>query len=90
MDYLMRYLILLSAAVGMTCLVDATTRGDETPSLRAEWKMPPRCTPFDSVRIKDLTEELHETGYRLVIAIHPEQQSGADGEYPFRDFHGQV
>jgi Tol biopolymer transport system component len=86
-DYLMRYLILLSSAVGMTCLVGATTRGDEKPALRAEWNMPPRCTPFDSLRIKDLTEELHETGYRLVIAIHPEQQSGSDGEYPFRDLY---
>ena len=45
-------------------------------SLRARWDLPPRCTPFDPPRIADLKEELRQTGYRLVIAIHP--AAGAD------------
>ena len=40
-------------------------------SLRALWRMPPRCTPLAPPRIKDLKEELRRTGYRLVMAIHP-------------------
>jgi Tol biopolymer transport system component len=39
------------------------------------------------VRIKDLREELRKTGYRLVIAIHPDEQTGSDGEYPPRDLY---
>ena len=87
MKDLMRSLLLLTSAVGITCLAGVTARGDEKPALRAEWITPPRCRPFDPVRIKDLTEELHETGYRLVIAIHPARRSGPDGVYPPRDLY---
>jgi len=45
--------------------------GEESSSIKAKWKMPPSCTPFDPPRISDLKEELRKTGYRLVIAIHP-------------------
>jgi len=38
------------------------------------------------VRIEDLKEELHQTGYRLVIAIHPERPPGAK-EDPARDLY---
>jgi len=54
------------------------------PSLRADWTMPPRCTPFAPARIEDLKEELRQTGYRLVIAIHPDK-GDADKGYPPRD-----
>jgi Tol biopolymer transport system component len=54
------------------------------PSLRADWAMPPHCTPFAPVRVQDLKEELRQTGYRLVIAIHPEKGDEKKG-YPPRD-----
>lgn len=56
-------------------------------SIRAGWEMPPRCTPFDPPRIQDLNEELRQTGYRLVIAIHPAQAPGAKGDPPPRDLY---
>ncbi|HPM80360.1 MAG TPA: hypothetical protein PLF81_06650 [Candidatus Anammoximicrobium sp.] len=55
-------------------------------AIRARWDMPPRCTPFDPPRIQDLKQELHETGYRLVIAIHPESPAGSE-KYPPRDLY---
>lgn len=61
--------------------------GEKNSSIKAEWEMPPRCTPFDPVRIKDLKEELRQTGYRLVIAIHPQQAEGSEGEPPARDLY---
>jgi len=54
------------------------------PSLRADWAMPPHCTPFAPVRVEDLKEELRQTGYRLVIGIHPEKGDEKQG-YPPRD-----
>ncbi len=53
-------------------------------SLRAQWEMPPHCTPFAPARVQDLKEELRQTGYRLVIAIHPDQRVGEKKEYPPR------
>ena len=47
--------------------------GDDKPSLRAQWEIPAQCDPFAPVRIQDLKEELRQTGYRLVIAIHPDR-----------------
>jgi Tol biopolymer transport system component len=61
--------------------------GDEKPSLRAQWEMPAKCDPFAPVRIQDLKEELRQTGYRLVIAIHPDRPADAKGEPPPRDLY---
>lgn len=55
--------------------------------IRAKWEMPPRCTPFAPARIKDLKEELRQTGYRLVIAIHPDRPPKGKGKYPPRDLY---
>jgi len=71
----MLILLLIATATGSWC-------GE---SIRATWTMPPRCTPFAEPRIKDLKEELRQTGYRLVIAIHPERKK--KGEYPPRDLY---
>ncbi len=60
--------------------------GEEQASIRARWEMPPKCDPFAAVRIKDLKEELRQTGYRLVIAIHPDRP-GSSEEYPPRDLY---
>ena len=57
----------------------------ESANLRARWEMPPRCDPFAAVRIPDLREELRQTGYRLVIAIHPAPTD--NGENPPRDLY---
>ena len=81
-DYL-RFLFLLLSATG----VAGVALGEENRSIRAEWKMPPHCDPFDPVRIKDLKEELRQTGYRLVIAIHPQQRDPSSGEYAPRDLY---
>jgi Tol biopolymer transport system component len=59
----------------------------ETLSLKATWDMPARCDPFAAPRIADLKEELRQTGYRLVIAIHPDQPPTAKGDYPPRDLY---
>jgi len=48
--------------------------------------MPPRCRPFDPPRIEDLKEELRQTDYRLVIAIHPAKLDSA-GDPPPRDLY---
>ena len=53
-------------AIGGTCWAQ------DAPSIRAKWEMPPSCTPFAPARVEDLKEELRQTGYRLVIAIHPD------------------
>jgi len=55
--------------------------------LRATWDMPPKCDPFGEPRIKDLKEELRQTGYRLCIAIHPDKPPDAKGAYPPRDLY---
>ena len=61
--------------------------GEEQPSLRAKWEMPARCDPFAPVRIQDLKEELRQTGYRLVIAIHPARATDGKGEPAPRDLY---
>ena len=75
-------LVLATLAAGAAC------RAEEKAPLRATWSMPPRCDPFAPPRVKDLKEELRQTGYRLVIAIHPE--AGSDFEkhqYPTSDLY---
>jgi len=62
-------------------------RADEATSIKASWEMPPRCDPLAPARIEDLKKELHETGYRLVIAIHPDRREGSNGRYPPRDLY---
>jgi Tol biopolymer transport system component len=59
----------------------------EKTSLRSTWEMPPRCTPFAAPRIKDLKEELRQTGYRLVIAIHQKSPAPKDAAPPPRDLY---
>src|ERR1039458_9979508 len=73
-------------ALGLAGLQSACL-GDEKPSLRAKWDLPAKCDPFAPVRIQDLKEELRQTGYRLVIAIHPERPADAKGEPPPRDLY---
>lgn len=68
-------------------LLPAVCQAGEQPSIRARWEMPPQCTPFAPPRIKDLKQELHETGYRLVIAIHRRQPADAKGQPPARDLY---
>ena len=59
----------------------------EKPSLRATWDLPAHCDPFAAPRLQDLREELRQTGYRLVIAMHPDKPPNAKGEYPPRDLY---
>jgi Tol biopolymer transport system component len=73
-------------ALGLVGLQSACL-GDEKPSLRAKWDLPAKCDPFAPVRIQDLKEELRQTGYRLVIAIHPDLPADAKGEPPPRDLY---
>ncbi len=80
MNHFARFLSVL-AVLPAVCLAAGE------PSLRATWNMPPKCDPLAPVRIRDLKEELRQTGYRLVIAIHPAQPPGAKGEPPPRDLY---
>jgi Tol biopolymer transport system component len=68
-------------------LVSSLARGEDAGSLRAKWEMPPKCDPFASPRVKDLKEELRQTGYRLVIAIHPAPPAGEKGKNSPRDLY---
>lgn len=68
-------------------LTPAVGWGEESPSVRATWEMPPRCEPFAPVRIQDLKEELRQSGYRLVIAIHPAEPAAVKGEPLPRDLY---
>lgn len=78
----------LRLLVASICLWSAAVAGGgEPPSLRARWEMPPRCTPLDPPRITDLKQELRQTGYRLVIAIHPAQAPGSKEDPPPRDLY---
>ena len=61
--------------------------GQEKPSLKVKWEMPAACDPFAPPKIKDLKEELRQTGYRLVIAIHPDKPPNEKGEYLTRDLY---
>ncbi|NQT12863.1 MAG: PD40 domain-containing protein [Planctomycetes bacterium] len=79
---------ILSKCVFLLALgVAAVAWGEEQASIRAKWEMPPKCDPFAPVRIEDLKEELRATGYRLVIALHPERPANSKGEYPARDLY---
>ena len=76
-----RQVLLVTCALAVAAL----SEGAAKPPLRARWETPARCTPFDPPRIKDLKEELRQTGYRLVIAIHPDRKR--KDEYPPRDLY---
>ena len=77
--------MLLSA--GAALLLAAAPAGAEgKASLRATWDMPPKCEPFAPPRIKDLKQELWETGYRLAICIHPDTKD-PNGKYQPRDLY---
>jgi len=78
-----RFTLLAVFLLGVAGICRAET---ESP-IAAQWEMPPRCDPFAPPRIADLKEELRQTGYRLVIAIHPERTGGSDKEYPPRDLY---
>ncbi len=47
--------------------------------------MRPKGSTFGEPRVKDLKEELRRTGYRLIIAIHPEKPDTSKGENKSRD-----
>jgi hypothetical protein len=72
--------------LAVVCLGSAAF-GEDKPDLRAKWDMPPKCDPFAAPAIKDLKEELRQTGYRLVIALHPDKPPTAKGEYLPRDLY---
>ena len=80
---MLRLILLLALTIGIATVSPAQEAG----SIRARWRMPAGCVPFDPVRIEDLKEELRQTGYRLVIAIHPENRNESSGEYPPRDLY---
>ena len=80
---MLRILLPAALAIGITTGASAQEAG----SIRAQWKMPARCVPFGPVRVEDLKEELRQTGYRLVIAIHPDKREKSSGEYPPRDLY---
>jgi len=67
--------------------IAAVSWGQEPGSIRAKWEMPPECDPFAPVRVQDLREELRQTGYRLVIAIHPARPGASKGDAPPRDLY---
>ncbi len=77
----------LARFLSVLTVLPAVCLAADKPSLRATWDMPPQCDPLAPVRIQDLKEELRQTGYRLVIAIHPAQPPGAKGEPPPRDLY---
>jgi Tol biopolymer transport system component len=78
------------AVVAALCVSTLCSGGEgpapAKPSLRAEWTMPAKCDPFAKPLIKDLREELKQTGYRLVIAMHVEKPA-IDGRYPPRHLY---
>jgi len=82
-DLNIRRSLTLLTALGLAALSHA----GEKPSLRAAWALPAQCDPFAAPRIQDLKDELRQTGYRLVIAIHPDKPPDSKGEYPPRDLY---
>lgn len=60
--------------------------GEQAP-LRATWDQPAHCEPFAAPRLQDLKEELRQTGYRLLIALHPDKPPSAKGDYLPRDLY---
>jgi Tol biopolymer transport system component len=79
-------MVLLVVAAGFVGLPPKCL-SQEKPALHAQWEMPAKCDPFGPVRMQDLKEELRRTGYRLVIAIHPDRAVGSKGEPPPRDLY---
>jgi hypothetical protein len=65
----------------------AIGQAGEPPAFRATWDLPAHCEPLAPPRLADLKEELRQSGYRLVIAMHPDQPPTAKGEYPPRDLY---
>ena len=65
----------------------ATCYGEEDQSIRVKWQTPAICDPFAKPRIQDLKEELRRTGYRLVIAIHPDHPDESKGQTLSRDLY---
>lgn len=78
-----RQFLVFLAVLGLA----GAAQAGEKPSLRAAWDLPARCDPFAAPRIEDLKEELRQTGYRLVIAMHPDKAPNSKGEYPPRDLY---
>lgn len=76
-------LLALLSVLSLAALAHAAT----SSSLRASWDLPAHCDPFAPPRIADLKEELRQTGYRLIIAIHPDLPPNTKGEYPPRDLY---
>jgi len=82
--------VLLASAVAALALALAARAGpkaDEKSPLRARWEMPVACDPFGEPRVKDLKDELRRTGYRLVVAMHPDRPPTKEGKYPPRDLY---
>ncbi|MCX5676020.1 MAG: hypothetical protein NTX87_13515 [Planctomycetota bacterium] len=85
--WIVLFLGLPAAVLVLALASQAEQKSAEKPSLWAMWPMPPACDPFGPPRIKDLKEELRQTGYRLVIALHPDQPPTKEGAYPPRDLY---
>jgi Tol biopolymer transport system component len=81
MNIYLKFSLLFILSIGMRCY------GEEKQSIRANWEMPPRCSPLALPRIQDLKEELRRTGYRLVIAIHPKNPDESKGQTISRDLY---
>jgi Tol biopolymer transport system component len=81
----MRLSYLLVSALALA--LASPSWAEDAPSLKAKWLMPAKCDPFAAPVVKDLKEELRQTGYRLVIAIHPDKPANAKGEYLPRDLY---
>jgi len=77
----------LSVVAAGFIALQPTCLGEDKPSIRARWEIPAKCEPFGPVRIQDLKEELRQTGYRLVIAIHPDRAASSKVETPPRDLY---
>jgi len=80
---MMRCSCLVLALAGLAATARGADAGNQ--SVRAAWDMPARCDPFAEPMIKDLREELRQSGYRLVIAIHPKEPDESKGESINRD-----
>ena len=81
MNVYLRITLLSMLSVGMIYCAG------EKQSIRAEWEMPPHCTPLSQPKIRDLKEDLRGTGYRLVIAMHPKNPDESKGQTLSRDLY---
>jgi len=75
-------MVLVAGIASAVCLAGEGPGG----SLRATWHMPPNCAPFAPPRVKDLKDELRQTGYRLAMAIHPKPKD-PKAKNPPRDLY---